>query len=101
MDESVIRADPNRTLIPGMIVDAVVVEPWGAIPPTPRATTTATTTSTWPGRTSRATPRKLERYLDEFVHGVRDRAGYLAKVPGLTSRLKAKDQYCEGVNYGF
>ena len=32
MDESVIRADPNRTLIPGLIVDAVVVEPWGAHP---------------------------------------------------------------------
>ena len=29
---SVIRADPNRTIIPGMIVDAVVVEPWGAHP---------------------------------------------------------------------
>ena len=24
VDESVIRADPNRTLIPGLIVDAVV-----------------------------------------------------------------------------
>ena len=32
VDESVIRADPNRTLIPGLIVDAVVVEPWGAHP---------------------------------------------------------------------
>ena len=32
VDESVVRADPNRTLIPGMIVDAVVVEPWGAHP---------------------------------------------------------------------
>ncbi|MBV8222313.1 MAG: CoA transferase subunit A, partial [Candidatus Eremiobacteraeota bacterium] len=28
--EPVIRADPNRTLIPGFIVDAVVCEPWGA-----------------------------------------------------------------------
>jgi glutaconate CoA-transferase, subunit A len=28
----VIRADPNRTIIPGLIVDAVVVEPWGAHP---------------------------------------------------------------------
>ena len=27
-----IRADPNRTVIPGLIVDAVVVEPWGAHP---------------------------------------------------------------------
>jgi glutaconate CoA-transferase, subunit A len=30
--EAVIRADPNRTIIPGLIVDAVVVEPWGAHP---------------------------------------------------------------------
>jgi glutaconate CoA-transferase subunit A len=30
--EDVIRADPNRTIIPGLIVDAVVVEPWGAHP---------------------------------------------------------------------
>ncbi|HEX2884331.1 MAG TPA: CoA-transferase, partial [Candidatus Limnocylindria bacterium] len=32
VDDAVIRADPNRTLIPGLIVDAVVVEPWGAHP---------------------------------------------------------------------
>ncbi len=32
VDETVIRADPNRTIIPGLIVDAVVVEPWGAHP---------------------------------------------------------------------
>jgi glutaconate CoA-transferase subunit A len=32
VDEDVIRADPNRTIIPGLIVDAVVVEPWGAHP---------------------------------------------------------------------
>ena len=32
VDESVIRADPNRTIIPGLIVDAVVVEPFGAHP---------------------------------------------------------------------
>lgn len=30
--EAVIRADPNRTVIPGLIVDAVVVEPFGAHP---------------------------------------------------------------------
>jgi glutaconate CoA-transferase subunit A len=32
VDETVIRSDPNRTVIPGLIVDAVVVEPWGAHP---------------------------------------------------------------------
>jgi glutaconate CoA-transferase, subunit A len=32
VSEDVIRADPNRTIVPGLIVDAVVVEPWGAHP---------------------------------------------------------------------
>jgi glutaconate CoA-transferase subunit A len=32
VDESVVRADPNRTIIPGLIVDAVIVEPFGAHP---------------------------------------------------------------------
>src|SRR5256884_4662239 len=33
VDERVIRSDPNRTLIPAAIARAVVVEPWGALPP--------------------------------------------------------------------
>jgi glutaconate CoA-transferase subunit A len=32
VDEAVVRADPNRTIIPGLVVDAVVVEPFGAHP---------------------------------------------------------------------
>jgi glutaconate CoA-transferase, subunit A len=32
VDEAVVRADPNRTIMPGLIVDAVVVEPFGAHP---------------------------------------------------------------------
>jgi len=32
VSDDVVRADPNRTIIPGLIVDAVVVEPWGAHP---------------------------------------------------------------------
>jgi glutaconate CoA-transferase subunit A len=32
VDQEVIRRDPNRTLIPGLIVDAVVHEPYGAHP---------------------------------------------------------------------
>ena len=32
VDDAVIRADPNRTLVPGLIVSAVVHEPYGAHP---------------------------------------------------------------------
>jgi hypothetical protein len=32
---------------------------------------------------------------------VKDRAGYMAKQPGLMERLKATSEVCAGVNYGF
>ena len=46
-------------------------------------------------------PEKLAAYLDEFVHGVPDRAGYMEKNAGLAERLKADQRVCAGVNYGF
>src|SRR5438034_1093354 len=46
-------------------------------------------------------PDALERYLDDCVRGVSDRAAYLEKHPGLTARLKAAARFCSGVNYGF
>lgn len=57
VDESVIRADPNRTLIPGLIVDAWWWSPGAATPPTRRATTTGTIASTWSGTPSAGTRR--------------------------------------------
>ncbi len=32
VSKRVIRKDPNRTLFPGFLVSAVVIEPWGAHP---------------------------------------------------------------------
>jgi hypothetical protein len=45
-------------------------------------------------------PVALGRYLDELVHGVRDRAEYVARCGGL-ERLRANARVCAGVNYGF
>ncbi len=101
VDESVIRADPNRTLIPGMIVDAVVVEPWGCHPSYAQGYYDRDNDFYVAWEDVSRDPAKLQQYLDEFVHGVKDRAEYMAKLPGLAERLKAKDHYCEGVNYGF
>lgn len=100
VDERVIRSDPNRTVIPGMIVDAVVVEPWGAHPSYAQGYYDRDNDFyvTWE-EVSRSADR-LARYLDEFVHGVPDRAAYLEKQPHV-ARLKAKERRCAGVNYGF
>lgn len=101
VDEKVIRADPNRTLIPGMIVDAVVVEPWGCHPSYAQGHYDRDNDFYVAWEDIGREPEKLQAYLDEFVYGVRDRAEYMAKQPGLADRLKAGDAYCEGVNYGF
>jgi glutaconate CoA-transferase subunit A len=80
VDEEVIRRDPNRTLIPGLIVDAVVHEPLGAYP------------SYVQGHYDRDNAAYLEwdrvsqdqaataAFLAEWVYGVPDRAAYLAKL---------------------
>ncbi len=101
VQESVIRSDPNRTVIPGMIVHAVVHEPWGAHPSYAQGYYDRDNDFyvAWEGISRDR--EKLQRYLDDFVYGVPDRAAYLAKHAGLTRRLAAKQRVTTGVNYGF
>jgi len=101
VQESVIRSDPNRTVIPGMIVSAVVVEPWGAHPSYAQGYYDRDNDFyvAWEGISR--DPDRLKRYLEEFVYGVPDRAGYMEKQPQVAVRLKAKERLSRGVNYGF
>jgi glutaconate CoA-transferase, subunit A len=101
VDETVIRADPNRTLIPGMIVDAVVVEPWGAHPSYAQGFYDRDNDFYVAWESISRDPAKLAAYLDEFVLGVPDRQGYLGKQPGLVERLQADERLCAGVSYGY
>jgi glutaconate CoA-transferase subunit A len=101
VSEDVIRSDPNRTAIPGMIVDAVVIEPWGAHPSYAQGYYDRDNAFYVAWEEISRDGAKLQRYLDDFVYGVSDRAGYLAKHPGLNQRLKAAQRVARGVNYGF
>jgi glutaconate CoA-transferase, subunit A len=101
VDQAVIRADPNRTLIPGMIVDAVVVEPWGAHPSYAQGFYDRDNDFYVRWENVSRDPVRLKAYLDEYVYGVPDRQAYLAKQPGLVERLRADEQVCAGVNYGY
>ena len=100
VDEQLIRSDPNRTVIPGMIVDAVVVEPWGAHPSYAQGYYDRDNDFYVAWEDVSRSPDRLARYLDEFVYGVPDRAAYLSKQPHV-ARLKAKQRLCPGVNYGY
>jgi len=100
VDEPVIRADPNRTLIPGLVVDAVVVEPWGAHPSYAQGYYDRDNEFYVQWEAISRDPVALGRYLDDFVYGVRDRAEYVARCGGL-EQLRAGARVCAGVNYGF
>src|SRR4249919_2155323 len=100
VDEAVIRADPNRTIIPGLIVDAVVVEPWGAHPSYVQGAYDRDNGFYVGWERISRDPAALAQYLDEFVYGVEDRVEYVARCGGL-ERLRADVRVCEGVNYGF
>ena len=101
VDERVIRSDPNRTLIPAVIVSAVVVEPWGAHPSYAQGHYDRDNDFYVGWETISRERAELASYLDEFVYGVQDRTQYMEKQPRLMERLKAGEQRCAGVNYGF
>jgi glutaconate CoA-transferase subunit A len=100
--ESAVRADPNRTLIPGLIVDAVVHEPWGAHPSYAQGFYDRDNDFYVAWEDISKDEAALQAWLAEYVFGVDDRAGYMRKLgDAVRERLTADDQICEGVNYGF
>jgi glutaconate CoA-transferase, subunit A len=100
VEQQVIRADPNRTVIPGLVVDAVVVEPWGAHPSYAQGYYDRDNAFYVGWERISRDPAALAAYLDEFVYAVRDRTEYVARTGGLET-LRADSRVCAGVNYGF
>ncbi len=80
VDEAVIRADPNRTLIPGLIVDAVVVEPWGAHPSYAQGFYDRDNEFYLDWDAISRDPATLDAWLDEWVHGLTGRAEYVERL---------------------
>jgi glutaconate CoA-transferase subunit A len=99
--ESVIRSDPNRTLIPGLIVDAVVHEPFGCHPSYAQGYYDRDNDFYVRWREISQDVAKFNSYLDEWVYGVRDRAEYVKRMGASLERLKARPHFCEPVNYGY
>ncbi len=102
VSEDVIRADPNRTAIPGLIVDAVVVEPWGAHPSYVQGVYDRDNHfyRDWEGISR--DPAGTQAWLDEWVYGVSGRAEYMAKLgpERVASLLPSGSAPSGSVDYG-
>jgi glutaconate CoA-transferase subunit A len=97
----VIRRDPNRTLIPGFRVDAVVHEPFGAHPSYVQGYYDRDNEfyARWEEISRDAS--SLSRYLDEWVYGLADRRAYRERMLTRYERLRAREAPCAPVNYGY
>ncbi|MFN2190558.1 MAG: CoA transferase subunit A [Candidatus Promineifilaceae bacterium] len=101
VDESVIRRDPNRTLIPGLIVDAVVHEPYGAHPSYVQGYYDRDNIFylDW-DRISRD-QHETEAWLREWVYDIPDRKSYLEKLGAdRLANLRPGELLAGPVDYG-
>jgi glutaconate CoA-transferase subunit A len=101
VDESVILADPNRTLIPGLIVDAVVHEPFGCHPSYVQGYYDRDNTFFLEWDAISQDQARTEAWLEEWVYGVTDRAEYVRKLgPETLERLKPGPAPAPPIDYG-
>ncbi len=99
--EEVIRRDPNRTLIPGLVVDAVVCEPYGAHPSYVQGYYDRDNDFYLKWDEWSRDQATTEAWLEEWVYALPDRAAYLEKLGRETlARLAPGALPPDPINYG-
>jgi glutaconate CoA-transferase subunit A len=101
VSESVIRSDPNRTLIPDFVVHAVVQEPWCAHPSYTQGYYDRDNEfyMQWDDITKEH--ESTMKYMDEWVYGVENREQYMKKLSSeKIMKLMPKACYSQPVSYG-
>jgi glutaconate CoA-transferase subunit A len=101
VDEALIRSDPNRTLIPGLVVDAVVHEPHGAHPSYVQGYHNRDNDFYLQWDKISRSKSDTQDWIEQWVFGVRDRAQYVARMgEPLWDRLRLEPALAAPVNYG-
>jgi glutaconate CoA-transferase subunit A len=101
VDESILRSDPNRTLIPGFIVNAVCHVPYAAHPSYTQGYYDRDNAFYLQWDKISRSQESVQSYLDEWVFGVSDRQEYWHKLgPDVHTRLQVQEKLSVPVNYG-
>jgi glutaconate CoA-transferase subunit A len=99
--DDIIRSDPNRTLIPGFIVDAVCEVPHCSHPSYTQGYYDRDNQFYLAWDKISENQDDVKRYLDEWVYGVEDRQQYWEKLgKDVHDRLKVKPRLSYPVDYG-
>jgi len=99
VDEEVIRSDPNRTLIPSFVVDAVCHVPYCSHPSYTQGYYDRDNDFYLEWDEISKSQETVSVYLDEWVYGVKDRNEYWQKL-GAQQRLAVTARPSMVVNYG-
>jgi glutaconate CoA-transferase subunit A len=101
VDETIIRSDPNRTLIPGFIVDAVCQVQYCAHPSYTQGYYDRDNSFYLRWDEISSNRDATQSYLDEWVYGVKNRAEYWEKLGSeVHTRLKIGSRPSATVDYG-
>jgi glutaconate CoA-transferase subunit A len=101
VDESVIRSDPNRTMIPGIVVSAVCHVPFACHPSYAQGYYDRDNEFYLAWDKISESAESVKQYLDEWVYGVKDREAYWEKLGAEShKRLEVPQQMSEPINYG-
>ena len=101
VDESVIRSDPNRTIIPGFIVSAVCHVPHAAHPSYAQGYYDRDNQFYMNWDKISESPELTKQYLQEWVFGVKDRDEYWQKLGAeKQTQLKIEPRLSATVDYG-
>jgi glutaconate CoA-transferase subunit A len=100
VDEAVVRRDPNRTAIPGIVVDAVVEQPFACHPSYAQGYYDRDNAfyREWEGISK--DPEALEWWLKEWVYGLETHSDYVEKMGDRWDSLRPGEQRSGEVNYG-
>jgi glutaconate CoA-transferase subunit A len=101
VDEAVIRSDPNRTMIPAIVVSAVCHVPFACHPSYAQGYYDRDNEFYLAWDKVSESSEATKRYLDEWVYGVKDREEYWQKLgKDKQERLEVEALYSEQINYG-
>lgn len=101
VDESVIRSDPNRTMIPGIVVSAVCHVPFACHPSYAQGYYDRDNEFYLAWDKVSESVEATRQYLDEWVYGVKNRDEYWEKLGEAThERLAVPQQMSQPINYG-
>jgi len=101
VDESVIRSDPNRTMIPGIVVSAVCHVPFACHPSYAQGYYDRDNEFYLSWDKISESMEGVKAWLDEWVYGAKDRGEYWERLgKEKHEQLKVEARYSEQINYG-